>query len=100
MPGITRNSLIALAHDMGMTVREERYGLDQWKADAASGRLVEVFACGTAAVVAPIGQVKGKGFDPRKLLLPGYEAILAKVEEKMNKEEQKSLVLKIPNKEW
>lgn len=63
LPGITRNSLIALAHDMGMTVREERYGIDQWKADAASGRLVEVFACGTAAVVAPIGTVKGKGYD-------------------------------------
>ena len=28
--------------------------------------------------------LKGKGFDPRKLLLPGYEAIMAKVEEKMN----------------
>ena len=31
-----------------------------WKADAESGRLTEAFACGTAAVVTPIGRVKGK----------------------------------------
>lgn len=57
LPGITRDSLITLARAQGMTVREEAYSIDQWKADAASGRLREVFACGTAAVVAPIGRV-------------------------------------------
>ncbi|MFD1795618.1 branched-chain amino acid aminotransferase [Paracoccus aurantiacus] len=63
LPGITRDSLIRLARDKGMTVREEPYGIDQWRADIESGRLVEVFACGTAAVVAPISQLKGKDFD-------------------------------------
>jgi branched-chain amino acid aminotransferase len=58
LAGITRDSLIALARARGITVREERYSLDQWRADAASGRLVESFACGTAAVVTPIGEVK------------------------------------------
>ena len=43
---------------MGLTVREENYSIDQWKADAESGRLTEAFACGTAAVVTPIGRVK------------------------------------------
>ena len=57
LPGITRDSLITLARDQGLTVREERYAIDQWKRDAASGRLREAFACGTAAVVAPIGRV-------------------------------------------
>ncbi|MCB8876561.1 branched-chain amino acid aminotransferase [Acidisoma silvae] len=57
LPGITRDSLITLARAEGLTVREERYSIDQWKADAASGKLREVFACGTAAVVAPIGRV-------------------------------------------
>lgn len=57
LPGITRESLIALARDEGLTVREERYSLDQWRADAASGQLVETFACGTAAVVTPVGTV-------------------------------------------
>jgi branched-chain amino acid aminotransferase len=63
LPGITRDSLLTLAHDMGIVVREERYSLDQWRADAASGRLREAFACGTAAVVTPIGRVRGADFD-------------------------------------
>jgi branched-chain amino acid aminotransferase len=57
--GVTRDSLLTLARDMGLTVREERYAIDQWRADAESGRLTEAFACGTAAVVTPIGSVKG-----------------------------------------
>ncbi|MEO6153241.1 MAG: branched-chain amino acid aminotransferase [Croceibacterium sp.] len=57
LPGITRDSLITLAREEGLKVSEERYGFDQWRDDAASGRLVECFACGTAAVVTPIGRV-------------------------------------------
>ncbi|MEA1015854.1 branched-chain amino acid aminotransferase [Sphingosinicella sp. LY1275] len=58
LPGITRDSIITLARDQGLTVREEPYAIDQWEADARSGRLTEAFACGTAAVVTPIGAVK------------------------------------------
>lgn len=43
-----------------------------------------VFAEATRKYIEAGKDLKGKGFDPRKLLLPGYEAILAKVEEKMN----------------
>ena len=57
--GVTRDSLLRLARDMGLVVREEHYSIDQWNADAQSGRLTEAFACGTAAVVTPIGRVKG-----------------------------------------
>lgn len=60
LPGITRNSLLTLARDKGITVREERYSIQQWKADAASGKLREAFACGTAAVLTPIGTVRSK----------------------------------------
>jgi len=60
LPGITRASLITLANDKGIKVREDRYSIDQWGADAASGRLREAFACGTAAVVTPIGTVRSK----------------------------------------
>lgn len=60
LPGITRDSLITLARDLGMTVREEPYDIDQWRADAESGRLREAFGCGTAAVVTPIGKVRGR----------------------------------------
>jgi branched-chain amino acid aminotransferase len=63
LAGITRDSLLALARDEGLTVREERYSIDQWRADAASGDLVEAFACGTAAVVTAVGQVCGHGED-------------------------------------
>lgn len=59
LPGITRDSLIALAREEGLDVSEERYSLDQWRTDAESGRLVESFACGTAAVVTPVGKVAG-----------------------------------------
>ncbi len=57
LPGITRESLMTLARAEGLTVREEPYSIDQWRADAKSGRLTESFACGTAAVVTPIGRV-------------------------------------------
>jgi len=63
LPGITRMSLIQLARDAGLTVREEPYALDQWRADAESGALIESFACGTAAVVTPIGRVSGPDYD-------------------------------------
>ena len=59
LPGITRDSLLTLARAEGLTVREEPYAIDQWKADAKSGKLTEAFACGTAAVVSPIGRVVG-----------------------------------------
>ncbi len=57
LPGITRDSLITLLRDEGLAVREEPYSIDQWRADAVSGRLVETMACGTAAVVTPVGTV-------------------------------------------
>ena len=60
--GVTRDCLIALAREEGLTVREETYAIDQWRDDAQSGRLVESFACGTAAVVTPIGKVSAPDF--------------------------------------
>jgi branched-chain amino acid aminotransferase len=57
LPGITRDSIIALMKDSGTPVREEAYTIDQWRTDVASGKLKEAFACGTAAVISPIGKV-------------------------------------------
>ena len=62
LPGITRDSLIQLARDEGLTVHEEPYSIDRWRADAQSGTLAESFACGTAAVVTPIGRVAGPDY--------------------------------------
>ena len=58
LPGITRASVIELARGAGHVVEETAYSIEQWRADAASGRLREVFACGTAAVIASIGEVR------------------------------------------
>jgi branched-chain amino acid aminotransferase len=63
LPGITRDSLLTLARDEGITVREAPYSIEEWQADAQGGRLTEAFACGTAAVVTPIGSVRGRDID-------------------------------------
>lgn len=63
LPGITRDTLITLARDLGYIVQETPYSIDQWQHDARSGRLREAFACGTAAVITPVGRVKGKRHD-------------------------------------
>lgn len=63
LPGITRDSILALAPRLGYGVEERAYALDEWRADAESGLLRESFACGTAAVVTPIGRVRGADVD-------------------------------------
>ncbi len=60
LPGITRDSLLALAADLGYGVEESRISTDRWRADCQSGAITEVFACGTAAVITPVGSVKGR----------------------------------------
>jgi len=59
LPGITRDSLLKLAPEFGYKAEQDRIGISQWQAQCASGELTEVFACGTAAVVTPVGRVKG-----------------------------------------
>jgi branched-chain amino acid aminotransferase len=59
LPGITRDSVMTLAAERGIRTDERLYSVDEWRADAATGRLTEVFACGTAAVITPIGAVRG-----------------------------------------
>ena len=61
LPGVTRLSLIALAKDQGLVVEERPYAFDQLRADAAAGRVAEVFACGTAAVISAIGKLRYSG---------------------------------------
>lgn len=61
LEGITRDSIHTLAEQMGHTVTERRISIDEWRDGAASGEITEVFACGTAAVVTPIGRLKWEG---------------------------------------
>ncbi|HEU5355490.1 MAG TPA: branched-chain amino acid aminotransferase [Actinocrinis sp.] len=60
LPGITRDSLLQAAADLGIPAEQGRISVAQWRADVASGAMTEVFGCGTAAVVTPIGSVKSK----------------------------------------
>ncbi|MEV4106968.1 branched-chain amino acid aminotransferase [Nonomuraea sp. NPDC049695] len=59
LPGITRDSILELAGDLGLETEERLVSVDEWQAGCASGELTEVFACGTAAVVTPVGSVRG-----------------------------------------
>jgi branched-chain amino acid aminotransferase len=61
LPGITRESIIRLARDAGYEVVERPVSFEEWKADAASGRVREAFACGTAAVITPLGTIRHPG---------------------------------------
>ena len=62
LEGITRDSILQLAVDRGHKVEGRSVSIDEWREGVASGDIVEVFACGTAAVVAPIGVLKGTDF--------------------------------------
>ncbi|GAB7190534.1 branched-chain amino acid aminotransferase [Kineococcus sp. NUM-3379] len=57
LEGITRASILQLAADAGRRVEERRVGIEEWREGVASGRITEVFACGTAAVVTPVGRL-------------------------------------------
>ncbi len=61
LEGVTRDSILALAPDLGLTPEESRIGIEEWKDGVASGDITEVFACGTAAVVTPVGELRWDG---------------------------------------
>ncbi|WP_405375730.1 MULTISPECIES: branched-chain amino acid aminotransferase [unclassified Microbacterium] len=63
LAGITRDSILQLAEDRGHRVERRAVPLQEWRDGVASGDIVEVFACGTAAVVTPIGVLKADGFE-------------------------------------
>lgn len=58
--GITRSSVMQLATDRGLDVQERKITIDEWRAGVDSGEITEAFACGTAAVITPIGELKTK----------------------------------------
>jgi branched-chain amino acid aminotransferase len=59
LPGVTRDALLTLAPDLGIPAEEGRISVQEWQAGCASGEITEVFACGTAAVITPVGEVRG-----------------------------------------
>lgn len=65
LPGITREALLTLAPDLGIPASEEPISVAQWRDACRDGEITEVFACGTAAVVTPVGVVKSMSGDWR-----------------------------------
>ena len=57
LEGITRASIIELAGTMGHKVEERKVAIDEWRSGVANGDITEIFACGTAAVVTPVGEL-------------------------------------------
>lgn len=58
LPGITRDSILSVAADLGYKVEETMLSIDDWRDGVASGEITEIFACGTAAVISAVGAAK------------------------------------------
>jgi branched-chain amino acid aminotransferase len=69
--GVTRNSVLRLAPDLGYEISEERLDLNQVLADLRSGKITEAFGMGTAAVIAPVGKF---GTDDEEFIVNGDQA--------------------------
>ena len=57
LEGITRSAIIQIAERDGYTVEERRIDIDEWRKGVVDGDVVEIFACGTAAVITPVGRL-------------------------------------------
>jgi branched-chain amino acid aminotransferase len=79
LPGITRDSLIRLGRHLGFKVHERNMLLDQLLAQIVSGECTEVFACGTAAIVSPIGLLSDR--DHTDYVPIGVDGVAARLRE-------------------
>ncbi|MGP8164100.1 MAG: aminotransferase class IV [Steroidobacteraceae bacterium] len=79
LPGVTRDSLITLGRHLGYTVVERRMALDELLEQIDSGECSEVFACGTAAIVSPIGILADR--EPRQYVPRRVDAVAAHLRE-------------------
>lgn len=70
LPGVTRDSILTLARDLGYKAEEGTITVQGWQEDVRRGLMTEVFACGTAAVITPVGEVKS---DEGSFLIHGGE---------------------------
>ena len=61
LEGVTRDSILELAKDLDLQPEERRISIDEWREGVESGEITEAFACGTAAVVTPVGRLVWEG---------------------------------------
>ena len=62
LAGVTRDSVITLLREMGIEVEERRINIDELLTAYQNGTLQEAFGTGTAAVIAPIRELRYKEF--------------------------------------
>lgn len=77
LEGITLESVLQLARDRGHKVEQRKVTIDEWRVGVESGDIVEVFACGTAAVITPIGELKSDTFTVGDITAPPGELTMA-----------------------
>jgi branched-chain amino acid aminotransferase len=70
LPGVTRDSILRLAPDLGFSAAEERIDIDAVLRDIDSGKITEAFCMGTGAVIAPVGRL---GYQGRDAVINGFE---------------------------
>ena len=63
LPGVTRDSILKLAPDLGYTVEEASIDITELLTDIKAGKVTEAFGIGTAAVVIPVGNFGYQGED-------------------------------------
>jgi branched-chain amino acid aminotransferase len=63
LEGVTRESVLAMLRDEGADVVERDVALEELRAGIVSGEVAEVFACGTAAAIVPVGRLVSPAFD-------------------------------------
>lgn len=61
LEGVTRSSILTIGKELGLTPEERPIDIDEWRSGVASGDIREVFACGTAAVITPVGRLVWDG---------------------------------------
>ncbi|MGL4744829.1 MAG: aminotransferase class IV, partial [Dermatophilaceae bacterium] len=61
LEGVTRSSILELAKEFGLDPEERRVPIEEWQEGVRSGEIREVFACGTAAAVTPVGELRWEG---------------------------------------
>jgi branched-chain amino acid aminotransferase len=80
LAGVTRNSLLTLANDLEIPAREAPVALEEVLSGIESGAVSEAFACGTAAVIVPVGELRYRG---RTWRLPSEAPLATRLRERL-----------------
>lgn len=82
LKGVTRESILQIAHDLGIDVVERPVSVEELSEGITSGRVTEAFGVGTAASVAPIAIISIDGIEHR--LQVGQECLMYSLKDRLN----------------